>query len=130
MDWRPGVGWSVGDGTGEVATFVNSGAGYGCGYPAASGRLLDGDESGRPRSVCSLSLQGTASKMLKLGLNSCGFPLAEVAAGALESRVPPRFRAYGGNGSVASLIGSGHDASRRLFVVWSAVYWTKLQLIM
>ena len=34
-----------------------------------------------------LSLQDTASKMLKLGLNSCGFPSAEVAAGALGPRV-------------------------------------------
>ena len=55
MDWRPGVGWSVGDGTGEVATFVDSGSGYGCGYPAASGRLFDGDESGRHGSVCHLA---------------------------------------------------------------------------
>ena len=34
-----------------------------------------------------LSLQGTASKMLKLGLNSCDFPSAEVAAGTLGPRV-------------------------------------------
>ena len=54
MDWRTGVGWSVGDGTGEVATFVDSGPGYGCGYPAAAGCLFDGDESERPGSVCPL----------------------------------------------------------------------------
>ena len=48
MDWRPGVGWSIGDGTGEVATFVDSGSGYGCGCPAASGCLFDGHESARP----------------------------------------------------------------------------------
>ena len=34
-----------------------------------------------------LSLQGTASKMLKLGLASSDFPSAEVAAGALGPRV-------------------------------------------
>ena len=55
MDWRTGVGWSVGDGTGEVATFVDSGPGYGCGHPAASCCLFDGDESGRPGSVCPLT---------------------------------------------------------------------------
>ena len=55
MDWRPGVGWSVGDGTGAVATLIVSGSGYGCGYPAASGRLLDGHESGRPGPVCPLA---------------------------------------------------------------------------
>ena len=52
MDRRPGVGWSVGDGTGEVATFADAGSGYGCGYPAALGRLFDDDESGP---VCSLA---------------------------------------------------------------------------
>ena len=30
MDRRTGVGWSVGDVSGEVATFVDSGPGYGC----------------------------------------------------------------------------------------------------
>ena len=34
-----------------------------------------------------LSLQGTASKILELGLDSRGFPSAEVAAGALGPRV-------------------------------------------
>ena len=34
-----------------------------------------------------LSLQGTASKMLELGLGSSEFPLADVAAGALGPRV-------------------------------------------
>ena len=34
-----------------------------------------------------LSLQGTASKILELGLDSGGFPSAEVAAGALGPRV-------------------------------------------
>ena len=34
-----------------------------------------------------LSLQGTASKILKLGLDSSDFPSAEVAAGALGPRV-------------------------------------------
>ena len=34
-----------------------------------------------------LSLQGTASKILELGLDSHGFPSAEVAAGALGPRV-------------------------------------------
>ena len=36
-----------------------------------------------------LSLQGTASKMLKLGHDSCDFPSAEIAAGALGSRALP-----------------------------------------
>ena len=34
-----------------------------------------------------LSLQGTASKILNLGMNNHGFPSAEVAAGALGPRV-------------------------------------------
>ena len=34
-----------------------------------------------------LSLHGTASKILELGLDPRGFPSAEVAAGALEPRV-------------------------------------------
>ena len=34
-----------------------------------------------------LSMKGTASKMLQLGLDSRGFPLAEVAVGALGPRV-------------------------------------------
>ena len=34
-----------------------------------------------------LSLQGTASKILELGLDPRGFPSAEVAAGALGPRV-------------------------------------------
>ena len=34
-----------------------------------------------------LSLQGTASKILKLGLDSCDFPSAQVAANALGPRV-------------------------------------------
>ena len=76
----------MGDGTGEVATLVDSGPGNGCGYPAASGCLFDGDESGRPGSVCPLAA-GTAFNILELGLDSRGFPSAEVAAGALGPRV-------------------------------------------
>ena len=34
-----------------------------------------------------LSLQGMASKILELGLDSCGSPSAEVAAGALGPRI-------------------------------------------
>ena len=49
VDCRPGVGWSVRNGTGEVVTRVVAGSGYGCGYPAASGRLLNDHEFGRPR---------------------------------------------------------------------------------
>ena len=76
MDWRAGVGWSVGDETGEVATFLVSG-------PAVSGCLLNDYESGQ----YALSLQGTASTILELGLDPRGFPSAEVAAGALRPRV-------------------------------------------
>ena len=87
LEWI-GVGWSVGDGTGEAAIFVVSGSGYG--YPA---------DIQLHRDVCliatnldvldqySLSLQGTASKMMELDLDSRGFSSAEVAAGALGSRV-------------------------------------------
>ena len=58
-----------------------------------------------------LSLQGMASKMLELGLDSRGFPSEEVAVGA---RSPPRFHADGGNGFVVTLIGSGYAVLRHL----------------
>ena len=55
-----------------------------------------------------LSLQGTASKILELGLDPRGFPSAEVAAGALGPRVAPPFSSDGGDGSLAmALVGSG-----------------------
>ena len=50
-----------------------------------------------------LSLQGTASKMLQMGLGSSDFPSADVEAGALG---PPRFHSDGGYGAVATLVGS------------------------
>ena len=90
---------------------VVSGPGYGCGYPAASGRLFDGDESGRPGPVCPL-VAGHSVKMLKLGLDSRGFPLAEVAAGALGTESA----ADGGHGSVATLIGSSSAVLRHLIM--------------
>ena len=96
MDWRTGVGWSVGNGTGEIIhSFVDSASGYGCGYPAASGRLFDGDEFGRPGSLCPLAA-GHGVNILELGR---GFPSAEVAAGALGLRpgsaaLPLRWRQW------------------------------------
>ena len=86
MDWRAGVGWSVGDGTGEVATFLDSGPGYGCCYPAASECLLITTNLD-VLDQYALSLQGTASKILELGLHPRGFPSTEVAAGALGPQV-------------------------------------------
>ena len=67
-----------------MATFVDSGSGYGFGNPAASGRLFDGDEFGPPGSVCPLAA-GHDVKILEQGLDSRGFPLAD--AGALGPRV-------------------------------------------
>ena len=49
-----------------------------------------------------LSLQGTASKLIELCLGALDFP----AVGRSWSSCPPRFRAYGGDGAVAALVGS------------------------
>ena len=115
MDWRTRVGWSVGDGTGEVVTFVDSESGYGCGYPSASGRLFDADEYGRPGSVCPLAA-GHGVKNSGAGPRLPWFSVRGSGSGCPGTQGSPRFHSDGGDGSVVTLIGSGYDAIGHLAV--------------
>ena len=78
VDRCTGIGEPVGNGPRKMAAFVVSGSGYGCGYPAPSGCMFDGLKF-RFLDQYALSLQGTASKILHLGLDyrgraGCGCP--------------------------------------------------------
>ena len=88
----------------EMAAF--SGSGDGCGYPATSRCVFDGNEFGCPRSVCLLTARhGIQYSGIRTGF--AWFPISGSGGGCSGTPRPPRFCPNGGHGSVATLTGSG-----------------------
>ena len=84
MDRRAGVCQSSGNGTGEVATLIVTGTGYGCGPPTSTGRLLNDNELRRSRPIRAVP---AGYGVENLSLAPRGFPSEAVTAGAKGPRV-------------------------------------------
>ena len=114
LEWI-GVPEYVGYGTGDVAAFSISGSSYGCGSPAAQGRLSNDYQFRRHRPVCPMpAWYGIKDSRTRPGIP--GFPFGRGGCGCHGTPSPPRVCTNGGHRTVAALAGFGTLPLRTLWM--------------
>ena len=105
VDWGSPFSQSSRDGSRTVGGQSFAGSGYGSRHSLAAGRWSDADEFGRFGPVYALAA-GDGMEVDRVVSRSSGLSGGGSGSGCSWSSCLPRFRADGGDGAVAALVGS------------------------